>query len=63
MRAGRETGERLAKMAAELGLRIDPVRTAPANGSLRRRPVLIALWDGYGESMPSGWTRWLLKQF
>lgn len=63
VRAGRETGERLAKLAAELGLRIDPVRTAPASGSLRLRPVRIALWDRYGGSMPSGWTRWLLEQF
>lgn len=63
MRAGRETGERLAKMAAELGLRIDPVRTAPANESRRLRPVRIGLWDRYGGSMPSGWTRWLLEQF
>ncbi len=63
VRAGRETGERLAKMAAELGLRIDPVRTAPANESRRLRPVRIGLWDRYGGSMPSGWTRWLLEQF
>jgi hypothetical protein len=25
--------------------------------------VRIALWDRYGGSMPSGWTRWLLEQF
>ena len=23
----------------------------------------IGLWDVYGGSMPSGWTRWLLEQF
>jgi hypothetical protein len=23
----------------------------------------VALWDRYGGSMPSGWTRWLLEQF
>jgi hypothetical protein len=26
-------------------------------------PVRIGLWDVYGGSMPSGWTRWLLEQF
>jgi hypothetical protein len=25
--------------------------------------VRIALWDRYGGSMPSGWTRWLFEQF
>ena len=27
------------------------------------KPVRIGLWDRYGGSMPSGWTRWLLEQF
>lgn len=27
------------------------------------KPLRIALWDNYGGSMPSGWTRWLLEQF
>ncbi len=27
------------------------------------RPIKIALWDRYGGSMPSGWTRWLLEQY
>jgi hypothetical protein len=26
-------------------------------------PARIALWDRYGGSMPSGWTRWLLEQY
>ncbi len=34
-----------------------------AASSVRLRPVRIALWDTYGGSMPSGWTRWLLEQF
>ena len=25
-------------------------------------PVKIGLWDQYGGSMPSGWTRWILEQ-
>jgi hypothetical protein len=27
------------------------------------RPARIALWDQYGGSMDSGWTRWILEQF
>lgn len=27
------------------------------------KPVRIALWDRYGGSMPSGWTRWLFDEF
>ncbi|HEU4556679.1 MAG TPA: M14 metallopeptidase family protein, partial [Longimicrobium sp.] len=27
------------------------------------RPLRIGLWDRYGGSMPSGWTRWVLEQF
>ena len=26
-------------------------------------PVRIGLWDRYGGSMSSGWTRWLLERF
>lgn len=38
------------------------VSTAPATVEPLNRPR-IALWDRYGGSMPSGWTRWLLEQF
>src|SRR2546428_6671272 len=30
---------------------------------MRLKPVRIGLWDQYGGSMPSGWTRWLFEQF
>jgi len=29
----------------------------------RLRPPRVGLWDTYGGSMPSGWTRWILEQF
>jgi hypothetical protein len=29
----------------------------------RLRPVRIGLWDRYGGSMESGWTRWIFEQF
>ena len=29
---------------------------------MRLKTVRIGLWDQYGGSMPSGWTRWILEQ-
>jgi hypothetical protein len=49
-----------AKLAT-LGLSVrhsELIRGAP----LSRAPR-IGLWDQYGGSMPSGWTRWILEQF
>ncbi len=52
------------KSAAELGLGVKTIATAPvASELLRLQPMRIALWDRFGGSMPSGWTRWLLEQF
>lgn len=61
--AGAGTAARLGRLAAELGLRFEAVSAKPAGGSYKLRPVRIGLWDRYGGSMPSGWTRWLLEQF
>lgn len=46
-----------------LGLNASAVASKPAGASRKLSPVRIALWDRYGGSMPSGWTRWLLEQF
>ena len=62
VRSGRETAARVGRIAADLGLRIDPTVAVPGE-SYRLRPVRIGLWDRYGGSMPSGWTRWLLERF
>jgi hypothetical protein len=35
----------------------------PSGELFKLRPVRIGLWDRYGGSMPSGWTRWLIEQF
>ncbi len=53
----------LQQMATELGLSFQGVPRAPEVASFRMRPVRIGLWDRYGGSMPSGWTRWLLEKF
>ncbi|MFN2326519.1 MAG: M14 metallopeptidase family protein [Gemmatimonadales bacterium] len=52
----------LQALAAERGLTVETAGSAPA-GSTALRPVRIGLWDTYGGSMPSGWTRWLFEQF
>jgi hypothetical protein len=61
--AGPVTLERLKKSAATLGLKIESISSAPPGAVLKLRPVRIGLWDTYGGSMASGWTRWLLEQF
>ncbi len=54
----------LRQVAAEKGLTVLPAQRAPAAGAaVKLRPVRVALWDTYGGSMRSGWTRWLLEQF
>jgi hypothetical protein len=55
----------LQKVAAEKGVNVDAIAAPPSgNGAaVRLRPVRVGLWDVYGGSMPSGWTRWLLEQF
>ncbi|HWP36038.1 MAG TPA: M14 metallopeptidase family protein [Gemmatimonadales bacterium] len=56
-------GQMVRQLAADLGLNFDGVAATPGGGNMRIRPVRIGLWDRYGGSMPSGWTRWLLEQF
>jgi hypothetical protein len=55
-----------AQMAAwvgALGVTARAVARLPSVGALAIRPARVALWDRYGGSMTSGWTRWLLEQF
>jgi hypothetical protein len=54
---------RLQKLAAETGLRFRGVAQKPSGPAHKLRPIRIGLWDRYGGSMPSGWTRWLLEQY
>jgi hypothetical protein len=57
------TKARLEKIAAALGTRFIGSKEAPGKEAVALKPVRIGLWDRYGGSMPSGWTRWLLEQF
>ncbi len=60
-RGGTQAG--LQQLAAELGLSFEGVSSLPGTEGLEMRQVRVGLWDRYGGSMPSGWTRWLLEQF
>src|SRR3954453_22018733 len=53
----------LKKAAADKGVTFDAVAARPAGEAMKLKPVRIGLWDQYGGSMPSGWTRWLFEQF
>lgn len=53
---------RLEKAAADLNLQINSIAKQPTNLE-KVAPLRIALWDVYGGSMPSGWTRWLMEQY
>jgi len=57
------------KVAADKGVSFDAVASPPTAGSMpavemmKLKPVRIGLWDQYGGSMPSGWTRWIFEQY
>ena len=54
---------RLSAYAEELGVDVQGLGTAPSGSFLKLNPVRIGLWDRYGGSMPSGWTRFIFDQF
>jgi hypothetical protein len=53
----------LQKGSKELGIMVHAVAKAPTGQAFKIQPVRIGLYDQYGGSMPSGWTRWLFEQF
>ncbi|HEY0873475.1 MAG TPA: M14 metallopeptidase family protein [Vicinamibacterales bacterium] len=61
--SGGATLEHLKKLVSPLGVNA----TAAEGADLRTLPSVrtprIGLWDQYGGSMPSGWTRWILEGF
>jgi hypothetical protein len=53
----------LEKIAAEIGTPFQGSPAAPGPEAVALRTARVGLWDRYGGSMPSGWTRWLLERF
>ncbi|MGQ0640916.1 MAG: M14 family metallopeptidase [Gemmatimonadaceae bacterium] len=50
------------KMADDIGLSFEG-GNRPNVELIRLQPTRVALWDNYGGSMPSGWTRWIFEQY
>jgi hypothetical protein len=53
----------LQKVATDRGVNVDAVSAKPNAETIKLKPVRIGLWDQYGGSMPSGWTRWIFEQY
>jgi len=53
----------LENAAAKNGVKITGVQQKLNMGAVGLKPSRIALWDVYGGSMPSGWTRWIFEQY
>lgn len=50
----------IERAARELGLSFT---TGSMTGAQPVKSLRVGLWDRFGGSMPSGWTRWLLEQY
>ncbi len=53
----------LEKSAKDLGITVHAVAKAPTGDAMKLKSIRIGLYDQYGGSMPSGWTRWLFEQY
>lgn len=53
----------LENAAAKNGVKITGVQQKLNMGAVGLKSSRIALWDVYGGSMPSGWTRWIFEQY
>ena len=52
-----------AEGAKELGVTVHAVARRPRGEAMKLKPIRIGLYDQYGGSMPSGWTRWLFEKY
>ncbi len=57
------TFDKVAAMAAELGLDFVGLNDAPKGAALQLKPLRIGLFDSFGGNMPTGWTEWILKDY
>ena len=55
--------DRIERLAEEKGLNFVGTRERPEGPAMQLDRVKIGLWDQYGGSMPSGWTRMILEDF
>ncbi|MFN5361521.1 MAG: M14 metallopeptidase family protein [Bacteroidota bacterium] len=57
-----KTKSKIQQLTSGTGAIPTPINEKPA-GLLPIKQARIAIWDQYGGSMPSGWTRYLMEQF
>jgi hypothetical protein len=57
------TMSQIDSLARETGVSFKGTDVLPSAGMEAMSRPRIGLWDRYGGSMPSGWTRWILEQF
>ena len=60
--AAATTRSQLEEWATQLGVTFHGVAAAPG-GAFELTHARVGLWDRYGGSMPSGWTRYVLEDF
>jgi hypothetical protein len=61
---GRAEYINLGTVTGDLGVTVTLVHHSRVPTRMQRlRPLRIGLWDRYGGSMESGWTRWIFEQF
>jgi hypothetical protein len=63
VRAGERTSGLLGELASGTGLVFEAASLEPRVEALRLQPARIGLWDEYGGSEASGWTRFVLESF
>jgi hypothetical protein len=51
------------KVSSDLGVSFEGTRIVGGPALAKLKAPRIGLWDNYGGSMPSGWTRWIMEQF
>jgi hypothetical protein len=61
--AGATARAGIDRAARELGVSFEGVPRGQSPDAVKLSAPRIGLWDQYGGSMPSGWTRWILEQF
>ena len=60
--ANNRTKELLDKASKDFGVQVTAVSQKPSE-TKKINALRIALWDTYGGSMPSGWTRLIMEQY
>jgi hypothetical protein len=60
--AGGSAASTMESAAKGLGVKVEGTSARPTAMAPIKAPR-IGLWDTYGGSMPSGWTRWLFEQY